>query len=163
MREGGDVGKGNGEKMAQSTDGGAAATSEWPARMMRQGWAGVAFWMAFGLLLEGLLGYKHPAYLDDPQRRELFRLAHAHGTLLSLMLIVAALCGRSGLARVTRSAGFALRIGTLLLPLGFMLSGVWHYEGDPGPAIWLVPLAALLVIYGAVTLAVSVGDGAVDD
>lgn len=159
----GGVSKGDGEKMSQSTDGGAAATSEWPARMMRQGWASVAFWMAFGLFLEGLLGYKHPSYLDDPQRRELFRLAHAHGTLLSLLLIVAALCGRSGLARATRPARFALRAGTLLLPLGFMLSGVRHYEGDPGPAIWLVPPAALLVIFGVVMLAVSGGGGTAAD
>ena len=119
--------------------------------------------MAFGLLLEGLLGYKTPAYLDDPQRRELLRLAHAHGTLLSLLLVAAALCGKSGLARAPRAARFALRAGALLLPFGFMLSGVWHYDGDPGLGIWLVPPAALLVIFGAFTLAVSRGGGAEAD
>ena len=152
--------RGDGERMSKSVDGSAVVPSGWPARMMRQGWAGVAFWMAFGLLLEGLLGYKNPSYLDDPQRREMFRLAHAHGTLLSLLLVAASLCGRGGLARAPRPARFALRTGTLLLPLGFMLSGVWHYEGDPGLGIWLVPPAALLVIFGVVTLAVSCGDGA---
>jgi hypothetical protein len=132
--------------------------------MLRQGWIGVAFWMAFGLFLEGLLGFKTPAYLNDPQRRELFRLAHAHGTLLSMLLVLAALCGRSGLvAQTPRAARLALCIGTLLLPVGFMLSGIWHYEGDPGLAIWLVPPAALLVIYGAITLAIARGGGAAAD
>jgi len=58
--------------------------------MVFQGWVGIAFWMTFGLLLEGLLGYKIPAYLNDGQRRELFQLAHAHGTLLSVILLIAA-------------------------------------------------------------------------
>ena len=66
--------------------------------MIRQGWVSVAVWMSFGLLLEGLLGYKIPTYLNDPQRRELFQLAHTHGTLLGLVLIGAALCGRAGAA-----------------------------------------------------------------
>src|ERR1051325_6691731 len=60
--------------------------------LIAQGWLAVAFWMSVGLLLEGLLGYKIPAYLSDPQRRELFRLAHAHGTLLGVVLIAAGLC-----------------------------------------------------------------------
>src|SRR5215210_7744309 len=57
----------------------------WISGMLRQGWIGVACWMAVGLLLEGLLGYKAPGYLHDTQRRELFRLAHTHGTLLSMV------------------------------------------------------------------------------
>jgi hypothetical protein len=122
--------------------------------MLRQGWIGVAFWMAAGLLLEGLMAYKAPAYLDDPQRRELFRLAHAHGTLLNAILVLAALTGlrygsSSGIAQ------FALRAGALLMPLGFLLAGVWHPEGDPGVAIWLVPPAALLSIFGVVATAFS--------
>src|SRR5262249_46745500 len=60
-------------------------------RLLRQGWMSIALWMSIGLLLEGLLGYKIPAYLNDPQRRELLRLAHTHGTLLGIILVVAAL------------------------------------------------------------------------
>lgn len=144
--------------------GGTDAPPQWPARMLRQGWIGVAFWMAFGLFLEGLLGYKTPSYLNEPQRRELFRLAHSHGTLLSMLLVLAALCGRSGLVGQTpRAARLALSAGALLLPAGFMLAGVWPYEGDPGLAIWMVPPAALLVIYGAITLATARGGGAAAD
>lgn len=122
--------------------------------LLRQGWIGIACWMAMGLLLEGLLGYKAPGYLNDPQRRELFRLAHTHGTLLSAVLILAALTGRH-FVPVPRWAQAALRIGSILMPAGFLLAGVWHPEGDPGLAIWLVPPGALLMIFGAVAMALS--------
>jgi hypothetical protein len=121
--------------------------------MMFQGWLSVALWMMFGLLLEGLLGYKIPVYLEDTERRELFRLAHAHGTLLGLVLVVAALWVEKKAA--ARGALIALRIGSIVMPLGFALAGVWHPEGDPGPFIWLVPPGALLVIFGTLALALS--------
>lgn len=126
-----------------------------PARfdgLLRQGWIGVACWMAVGLLLEGLLGYKAPAYLSDPQRRELLRLAHTHGTLLSGALILAALTARQ-FGAPPRLAQLALQIGSVMMPMGFLLAGVWHPEGDPGLAIWLVPPGALLMIFGAVAMA----------
>ena len=118
-------------------------------RLLRQGWASIAVWMSVGLLLEGLLGYKIPAYLNDPQRRELFRLGHTHGTLLGVVLIVAALVLQRG-AEVPKVARTALRIGAVLMPIGFFVAGIWHTESDPGLAIWLVPPGALLVIYAAV-------------
>lgn len=122
--------------------------------ILRQGWISVAVWMAVGILLEGLLGYKAPSYLNDPQRRELFRLAHSHGTLLGIVLIVAALTAqRFGVP--PKLAQTSLRIGAVMMPVGFLLAGVWHPEGDPGLAIWLVPPGALLVIFGAVAMALS--------
>ena len=124
------------------------------ASMLRQGWVSVAVWMTVGLLLEGLLGYKAPGYLNDPQRRELFRLAHSHGTLLGVVLIAAALTGQR-FAVPPLMAQRALRIGAVLMPVGFLLAGVWHPEGDPGLAIWLVPPGALLVIFGVVAIALS--------
>lgn len=121
--------------------------------MLTQGWLSVALWMMFGLLLEGLLGYKIPDYLEDAQRRELFRLAHAHGTLLGLVLIVAGLWAEKRTA--SRIAILALRTGAIVMPLGFALAGVWHPEGDPGIFIWLVPPGALFVIFGTIALALS--------
>jgi hypothetical protein len=121
--------------------------------LWRQGWLSVAAWMAMGLLIEGLLGFKAPAYLDDPQRRELLRLAHAHGTLLGLLLVLAAHSSERLTAPPPRSAQMALRAGALLMPIGFLLAGIWHPEGDPGPAIWIVPPAALALIYGTLALA----------
>ena len=126
------------------------AASASPAdRLLRQGWASIAVWMSVGLLLEGLIGYKIPAYLSDPQRRELFRLGHTHGTLLGILLVVAALVLQRG-AAVPKAAWTALRIGAVLMPAGFFVAGIWHTESDPGLAIWLVPPGALLIIYAAV-------------
>jgi hypothetical protein len=118
-----------------------------------QALVGIALWMAFGLLLEGLLGYKIPAYLQDQQRRELLRLAHTHGTLLNVVLLATALLTQRLSTPPPRTAQIALQLGVGILPFGFLLAGLWHYESDPGIAIWLVPPAALLVIFGIVALA----------
>ena len=88
----------------------------------------------------------------NPQRCELFRLAHSHGVLLNMLLIGAALCGRS--RQSPQIANLSLRIGSLLMPLGFLLAGIWHPEGDPGLAIWIVPPAALLLIFGTASTAI---------
>jgi hypothetical protein len=130
-------------------------SGDWLGAILFQGWLSIAVWMMFGLLLEGLLGYKIPSYMSDPQRRELFQLAHAHGTLLGIVLVIAALCAKSFALEIPRHAQIALRVGALLMPLGFLLAGVSHPEGDPGMAIWLVPFAALLVIFGAISIALA--------
>ena len=57
--------------------------------LLRQAWISLALWIAFGVLLEGLIGFRTPALLDDALRRDMLRLAHAHGTLLNLVLIAA--------------------------------------------------------------------------
>ncbi len=121
--------------------------------MLRQAWFSLAFWMTFGLLLEGLIGYRIPDYLSDPQRRELLRLAHAHGGVLALVLLASALGIGYGKTRPARVAVLALRSGVVVMPLAFLAAGLWHFANDPGVAIWLVPPAALLVIFGIVGLA----------
>ncbi|MGA9771387.1 MAG: hypothetical protein WBV94_20305 [Blastocatellia bacterium] len=127
-------------------------TTDYGDRMIFQGWLSVAIWMSVGLLLEGLLGYKIPAYLNDPQRRELFRLAHTHGTFLGLVLVAAALCAERYESQIPRIARMALKTGSILMPVGFLLAGIWHPEGDPGPAIWIVPPAALMLIFGVIAI-----------
>lgn len=130
------------------------SVQSWIRPAIFQALAGVAVWMTFGMLLEGLIGFKTPLYLQDPLRRELFRLAHAHGTLLSLLLLgVALTCDRFELES-SRVVTIILRIGVVLMPLGFLLGGVWHYESDPGVGIWLVPVAAVMVVFGIVSVAV---------
>lgn len=123
--------------------------------MLFQGWVSLAFWMVVGLLLESLMAYKAPAYLQDGVRRELFRLGHAHGTVLGLVLIVAALSGQRFKVQPPRAAQMALRVGAVLMPLGFLLAGIWHYESDPGLGIWLVPGGALLLIFGVISFALA--------
>jgi hypothetical protein len=43
----------------------------------------------------------------------------------------------------------------LLLPLGFLLGGLWHFKDDPGIGIFLVPVGALLLLVVALYLAFS--------
>ena len=37
----------------------------------------------------------------------------------------------------------------MLLPVGFLLAGVWHFKDDPGVAILLVPIGAVLLLAGS--------------
>jgi hypothetical protein len=121
--------------------------------LIRQGWISLGIWIAFGILIEGFIGFRTPALLDDSVRRELFRLAHAHGTLLSLVLITAAICARLELIRLGRIGALGLRSAALLLPMGFFLGGLWHFKDDPGLGIVLVPVGAVLLLATAFHLA----------
>ncbi len=120
-----------------------------------QAWFTLAFWLGFGLLMEGLIGFRSPAYLQDPVRREVFRLAHAHGTILSLLLLIASLYLCKDLVSPPRLSILSLRIGALLMPVGFLLGGIWHYESDPGPGIFLVPVGGLMIIFGVIAFGLS--------
>jgi hypothetical protein len=126
------------------------------AGLIRQGWISLALWIAFGILIEGFSAYRSPAYLDDGLRREMFRLAHAHGTLLNLVLLGAAICARLELIRLGRMTSLGLCTAALLLPVGFLFAGLWHHKDEPGTAILLVPAGAVLllvtVIYICLTL-----------
>jgi predicted phage tail protein len=82
-------------------------------------------------------------------------LAHAHGTLLAIVLIIAALCARNFEIEFARAPQWALQIGAGLMPVSFFLAGLWHTESDPGLAIWLVPLAALMMLFGIIALALA--------
>ena len=130
------------------------ATSE-TAPLIRQGWISLAAWIVFGILIEGFIGFRTPAVLDDSVRRDMFRLAHVHGTLLNLVLIAAAICARLELIRIGRIASLGLRLSVVLLPVGFLLGGIWHFKDDPGLGIFLVPIGALLLLATALQLSFS--------
>jgi hypothetical protein len=121
--------------------------------LIRQAWISLAAWLALGILIEGLIGFRVPALLDDPVRREMFRLAHAHGTLLNLVLVAAGICARLELIRLGSMDSLGLRSAVILLPLGFLLGGVWHFKDDPGLGICLVPVGALLLLASLLHLA----------
>src|SRR5262245_26635964 len=108
----------------------------------------MAVWVAFGLVLDALIGTKQFFYLEDPMRRDLWRLAHAHGVLLSVVFVVVARLhgfgGRRGPERL-------MFLGALLLPLGFFLGGLTPTETDPGVGIWLVPLGGFFFLVGLVS------------
>lgn len=120
-----------------------------------QAWLGLAFWLSFGLLLEGLIGYRSPAYLQDEMRRDLFRLAHAHGAIFSLLLAISWLYLRSSSVTIPNVALWSLRLGTILMPIGFLLGGMWHTETDPNLLIVLAPIGGVMVIFGVVSVALT--------
>ena len=99
--------------------------------LIRQGWISLAAWIVFGLLIEGLIGFRSPVLLDDSIRRDMFRLAHAHGTLLNLVLIAAAICARLDLIRFGRMTSLGLRAAVVLLPGGFLLRRFMAFQGRP--------------------------------
>ena len=127
----------------------APGREEGLARLHRRfGWTALLVWMCGGLVLELFHGIKAGGYLLDPLRRELWTLAHFHGALLSVVNLAyvrwAEAPGLSAAQRVNASR--ALIAGSVMLPLGFLLGGIHHYEGDPGIGIFLAPLGAVAVI-----------------
>ena len=122
---------------------------------MTYGWAAVALFLVLGLVLESLNLLKAPFYVDVRLRRELWTLAHAHGTLLGLLAVAFALTAGRAVAGVSvrLRASRLLRAGAVLVPAGFLLGGVGNPEGDPSLAILLVPAGALLAFLAVGTVA----------
>jgi hypothetical protein len=118
---------------------------------LRFGWWSLLIYLALGIALEVLQGFKIGWYLDvgNESRRLMFTLAHAHGTLLALINIAAGLTARMLTNfQIARSASIGLMGSAVLLPGGFFLGGWAIHEGDPGVGVILVPCGALLLLYG---------------
>jgi hypothetical protein len=124
------------------------------------GWCALLLFLSMGAFLEFLHGYKYSFYLDlnHKLRRELWTLAHAHGTLLALIQIGFA----AGLMqfghwtpRGLKLVSFFLLDATVLIPLGFFLGGLSPSESDPWKGIILVPLGALLLFIAVAMIVVS--------
>ena len=125
-------------------------------RNLRFGWWSLLVFLSLGAVLEALHGFKIGWYVDvgNETRRLMFTLAHAHGTLLALVNIVAGLSGRIVERFTLRSSvSFALIWAAILLPAGFFLGGIVIYDGDPGLGVWLVPVGAALLFYGIARIA----------
>lgn len=120
-----------------------------------QAWFSLAFWLSAGLLFEGLIGFRAPAYLQDSTRRELFRLAHAHGAILNMLLLIVAFYLKRDLITPLSAAVWSLRIGVILMPLGFLFGGLWHYESDPNPLVIAAPVGGLLIIFAVIAIGLS--------
>lgn len=122
---------------------------------MLWGFGGLFLYSLLGVVLEFLLAYKVPLLIDveNSERRLLFRLAHAHGTLLSLFEVAFAfaltrLKPEGPIGGRLRLASGSLSAATLLIPSGFFLGGLGAESGDPGLLIALVPSGALLLLVG---------------
>jgi hypothetical protein len=120
------------------------------------GWCGLLLFLSLGVFLEALHGFKTGFYLnlDQKVRREMWTLAHAHGTLLSLVnLIFAAGVTQFGSWTAVRLKLVSLFLldAAVLIPVGFFLGGIGAGETDPSLGILLVPLGAVL-LFAAVAL-----------
>jgi hypothetical protein len=128
-------------------------------RNLRFGWWSLLIFLSLGGALETLHGIKIGWYVDvgNEMRRLMFTLAHAHGTALAVVNIAAGLT-----ARHFKDFDFSPKVSIsliwagILFPVGFFLGGVVTYGGDPGLGIWLVPVAAILLFYGVLSIAISV-------
>ena len=126
---------------------------------LRFGWWALLGFLTLGIVLEALHGFKIGWFLDVSveTRRLMFRLAHAHGTLLAMVNIAFGTMLELSLVRKQASTSFCLLASSLLLPLGFLLGGVFIYDGDPGLGIMLVPVGALLLLVGVLQTARGIG------
>jgi hypothetical protein len=109
--------------------------------------------VTLGIILEGLHAFKVGWYLGPNAeiRRLLWTLAHAHGTLMSLVhatFAVTYFVFPRVATRRRRLASSLLIAASVFLPGGFFLGGAFIFDGDPGLGVWLVPLGALGLFLG---------------
>lgn len=121
-------------------------------RSLGFGWWSLLCWLALGMVLEALHGFKIRWYLDvaNEARRLQWNLAHAHGTLIALVNIAFAVSIRAAAHAepLAARASACLRWAGILMPVGFLLGGAFAMGGDPGYAIVLVPIGGVLLFAG---------------
>ena len=132
-------------------------------RHLSIGWWSLLLFVALGLMLESLHGFKVAWYVNtgEPEStRLMMRLSHAHGTFLSLLHLAFAwtITQATGFNGRSRSvASRSLQAAGILVPAGFFLAGLPGFVrtgglrlgvlgGDPGLGIVLVPIGALLLL-----------------
>jgi hypothetical protein len=138
---------------------------DYARRHVRFGWWSLLVFATAGLVLETLHGFKVRAYLDvsNETRRLMWTLAHAHGTLLSVVHVIFGLTLRSGFVppdRNVKPISSALIGASVLLPGGFFLGGIAFYSGDPGLGVLLVPFGAVLLLAAVFAIARAIGTDA---
>ena len=130
-------------------------------RNRRFGWWALLCWLALGMVLEAMHGFKIGWYLDvvNDARRLQLTLAHSHGTLIALinLAFVATVRIPEGNPRALDRAGALLRWAGVLMPVGFLLGGVFTMGPDPGFAIVLVPIGGLLLFSGVLSIVRTLG------
>lgn len=151
----------------QTADGtpqhGTAAPGDTPLdaltrRHLRFGWCALLVYLALGIFLESLHGFKVGWYLDvsNETRRLMWTLAHTHGTLLALVNIALAVTAPFlADSKARRVASPCLSGATVIMPLGFFAAGVVFYPGDPGLGILLVPVGALLLFVAVLLVTIA--------
>src|SRR5262249_10990572 len=130
--------------------------SERPPLNLRAGWWALCGFALLGLVLETLHAFKVGFYLDvdNDTRRLLWRLAHAHGTLLGLVTIAYAIAARAWPRLQDALAERALLSALLLMPSGFFLGGLFARGGDPGASVALAAAGGVALVFGLARIAV---------
>jgi hypothetical protein len=147
----------------------APETGQFVRRHLRFGWWSLLVFLTLGIGLEALHGFKAGWYLNvsNEMRRLMWTLAHAHGTLLSLVHIAFAVTLphlSTSVASARALASRCLMAASVLLPGGFFLGGLILHGADPGLGIVLVPIGALLLFTSVFLIARAVcGNTAPDD
>jgi hypothetical protein len=129
-----------------------ALAAEGRARVhARFGWTLLLVSLVFGAVMEALEGFRWAPLVRDAWMQRLWSLAHFHGAAFGLLnLIYVPWADTTALSEGRRtSASRMLRVGSVAMPLGFLLGGIGHPEGDPSIGIFLSPVGALFVIYAA--------------
>jgi hypothetical protein len=126
-----------------------------PPLNLRAGFWALLVFAVLGLLLETFHALKIGLYLDvsNETRRLLFRLGHAHGALLGLVNVCYALAARSWPRLAGKLAERSLLTALLLMPLGFVLGGVFAQQGDPGASIGLAVAGGVALLVGLSSVA----------
>lgn len=138
-------------RVTNEADAPQAASRTLVRNHLRIGWVSLLIFLSLGIGLEALHGFKLGVYLDvaNEARRLLWTLAHAHGTLLSLVHLGFALTVHllpDGSPRPWAWASWCLTGATVLMPAGFFLGGLFLHGGDPGLGIALLPPGAILLL-----------------
>ena len=134
-------------------------------RHFRVGFVALAIFVMLGLVLESLHAFKSPMYLDveSEPRRLMWRLAHAHGTLLAMLHVIYALTIRAHAAAAKPFASACFMIALVLIPGGFFAGGIALHGADPNAAVALVPAGFVALIVALVSVARSFGETSRDD
>ena len=130
-------------------------------RHMRFAWWSLLGFLCLGIGLETLHGLKLGWYLDvsNETRRLMWTLAHAHGTLLALIHAAFAftLPHLPDWPPRSRNIASSCLIGaSVLLPGGFLVGGIWIYDGDPGLGVLFAPIGGVMLAIAVLLTAIGV-------
>lgn len=108
-----------------------------------------------------MVSFKADFYLDPAMetRRLMWRLAHAHGTFLSLVHIAFALTVAHA-PRPPRWSSPCFTGALVALPAGFFLGGLSPSGGDPGVGIVVLPLGVAMLGVAVLGTAIAVSRSA---
>ena len=137
----------------------ASSSVNYTRRHLRFGWWALFIFLAMGIFLEALHGFKIGFYLDvsNESRRFMWRLAHAHGAFFALINIAFALTLKQLPGDWSKLPSSLLRAATIIMPGGFFIAGWGIKGGDPGPGVILVPVGALCLLVSVALIAAKSG------